>query len=141
MGSWVWLVRSSYCTLASDASQTQAPLCLLANLATEKKIKQLTRQKLPSQLSAFHRDRVEHVSYQDLVPILDHFVYVRIRGLNTQTTAHILARDSLNSAKFGHPKKSENGSAAENEAQRESRQVIFSKMAFLLAILLIYAHA
>ena len=43
--------------------------------------------------------------------------------------------------KFGHPKKSENGSAAENEAQRESRQVIFSKMASLLAILLIYAHA
>ena len=114
MGSWVWLVRSSYCTLASDASQTQPPLCLLANLATEKKIKQLTRQKLRSQLlPRLSPTRVEHVSYQDLVPILDHFAYVRIRGLNTQTTTHILARDSLNSVKFGHPKKSENGSAAE----------------------------
>ena len=56
-------------------------------------------------------------------------------------TRELLARDSLNSAKFGHPKNSENGSTAENEAQRESRQVIFSKMVSLSAILLIYAHA
>ena len=82
---------------------------------------------------------VEHVT--ESIPIPDHFAYVRIRGLNTQTTAHILARDSLNSAKFGHPKKSENGCAAENKAQCESRQVLFSRMAYLLTIFMNYAHA
>ena len=81
------------------------------------------------------------MSYQDLVPILKHFAYVRIQGLNTQTTTPILARDGLNRAKFGHPKKSDNGSAAENEAQHESRQVLFSNIAYLLTILMDYAHA
>ena len=141
MGSWVWLVRSSYCTLASDARQTQPPLCNL--LVKEDKINLLEttcKVDLTSCLQRIDPIGNEHGSQQDLVGsdskslrLCPHMRFEYSNHCPRFSTIALIARN-LDTTK------SENGSAAENEAQPESRQMLFSKMAYLLTILLNYAH-